>query len=443
MYLKIGGAVLALFLFVALSGAPSALTPIVPSTGCAGAPSASSSPLSGTSFNPIGFNGCINNAIALSAIGILLSFAIIAAAYLIGEVFGMEGLKGWYKTELWEVTKTILVIVIVFSIISILGSIAQGLTGGSIPSQNGYAGCSGGTGFTSLYCFADNYLGQQSVYATGALDAAIGESIGIAAMKSVTFMTYVPIPIVIPTPAGPVTVASINFGSDENVFKSDIFETSPISGSSFLKDSINLFIIPMYLVLGTLYSLLYVIVNLGLAVFLPLGIVFRAIPFLRGIGGTLIALGIGTAIVLPTMFLAVNNPVTNLLLPTYQSYGSPGTCVTVSGNQVSQLLCNMFTQLTSSIFNPLAAAALASLGTQQYGSGNYFNPAYDGYNAGTNSLFVFAYPTINVIFFYLLPLIFDFILLIVDLIFGYAIVNGIAKMLGGSIRLGFGKVSVA
>ena len=206
----------------------------------------------------------------------------------------------------------------------------------------------------------------------------------------------------------------------------------------------------MYILLGALYYLLYVIANIGLAVLLPLGIIFRAIPFLRGIGGTLIALGIGASIIFPVMLLAVNNTITSYFVPTLQAPGPPSTCSQSGLNGGTQWLCTFFSQVISTVFNPLASIALASFGTVQYAGsgtncagGTYRNPAYDGFNAGENVLFSGSMPILNVMFYYLTPLMFDFILLIFDLILGYAVVQGIAKLLGGSVRLGFGKMSVA
>jgi len=115
MSLRMGGAVLAVLVFASIFLANLAFgqtAPLAPSQGCIGA--ANSQPLPGTSYSATNFNGCINNAIGLAVIGILVSFAAIAGAYLIGEVFEMGGLKGWYKTEIWEVTKTILLVAIIF-----------------------------------------------------------------------------------------------------------------------------------------------------------------------------------------------------------------------------------------------------------------------------------------------------------------------------------------
>lgn len=376
-------------------------------------------------------NSCITSAIALAIIAFLLSFSVIAFAYILGEVFDFSVLKGWYKTEIWEVTKTILIVVIIYAVISIFSSIGAGLTNAPGSSSN----CPG-QGIGTIYCFADNFLASQSTVTYAALGTMMGVSIGIQGLKSPTFATYLPFVVPLPTPAGVYQLFSINLGSDESILTSDVFETSIYAGSSFLKDSANLLVIPVFIFVNAFYDVFYVIVFIGIGLLIPIGIFFRAVPFLRGIGGMIIALGIGTSLVLP-MLLVVDSALANYFTPFYNtgSYTQLSSCGNLgfSLQGAAAAVCDMFQKFFDSVFNPVGMAAAGQLGT----------PAFNGYEAASAVLVTGGGPVENVIMSYITPVIFDFILLLVDLIVAWALLQGIAKLLGGSLRLGIGKLSIA
>ncbi|MCW6159737.1 MAG: hypothetical protein LVQ95_01450 [Candidatus Micrarchaeales archaeon] len=377
------------------------------------------------------FDSCITSAIDLAIIAMLLSFAIIALAYILGEVFDFAVLKGWYKTETWEVTKTIFVVVIIYSVISIFSSLGTGLSnapGSSSPCP--------GQGIGTIYCFADNYLASQSTVTYAALGTMMGVSIGLQGVKSPTFMTYLPFVVPLPTRAGVFQLFSINAGSDENIFQSDVFETSIYAGSSFLKDTSNLLVIPMFIFVNAFYDVFYVIVFIGIGILIPIGIFFRAVPFLRGIGGMILALGIGTSLVLP-MLLVVNSVLVNYFTPFYNtgSYNQLSSCGNLgfSLQGAAAAVCDTFQKFFDSVFNPVGLAAAGQLGT----------PAYNGYEAASSVLTSGGAPVVNVVMTYDMPVVFDFILLLLDLIVAWALLQGVARLLGGQLRLGIGKLTIA
>jgi len=66
------------------------------------------------------------------------------------------------------------------------------------------------------------------------------------------------------------------------------------------------------------------------------------------------------------------------------------------------------------------------------------NPGANGYNAATMSLFTGAITTVNMLNYYTIPLVVNLILFIADFVLIYALAQGIATQLGGSLRLSLG-----
>ena len=56
---------------------------------------------------------CIADSIPIAGVGILLSLSFVAIAFMLGEVLKFEGLSNWYKTELWETTKSMLIVAVI------------------------------------------------------------------------------------------------------------------------------------------------------------------------------------------------------------------------------------------------------------------------------------------------------------------------------------------
>jgi uncharacterized membrane protein YhdT len=411
-------------------------------------------------------NSClVGTVLPFVAIALLLSFAMIAVAYIVGEVLGIASLKSWYKLEMWEITKTLLIVVVVFSVILIMGAIAI--------SINGQANANANLG--TMYSTADSYLGQQYNVAENAFNNMLGISMGINYLSSMRFNTYyywkvmsilykpddppyAPPVTITPTfipagfhcprrlpswyttptqavPSGTVLgctyLGTINFGSDENIYQSDLLSTS----SGFGVNTINFLIIPMFLALGVETAVLPLLIYAGLGVFLPLGIILRAVPFLRGVGGTLIALGFAFAIIYPGTLIALNIPVTNAFgmnpYPFY-NYAAP-----------TAFDCGGFPSLpgVGSICSILSGA-VASTGAIIQFETSFGDPFINGYNTGVYGSFSGITPALNSILAYTIPLIIQFLLLVIDLIIIYALTNGIAKLLGGTIKLGIGKMKL-
>ena len=72
-------------------------------------------------------DSCISMSVALSVIGLLISLAVVALTYMIGEIMNMGGLKGWYRKELWETAKSLIIVAIIYSVLVLLGTISSSL----------------------------------------------------------------------------------------------------------------------------------------------------------------------------------------------------------------------------------------------------------------------------------------------------------------------------
>lgn len=379
----------------------------------------------GQNFNSAGdINSCITSTIPIAAIGLIVTFMLVAIAYLLGETLGIAQLKGWYRNELLEGVKSVLVLITVFTVIGIFGSVAS--------SFSNY-GC-GNAGLGSLYCNASGYLNQQSGLATDALHAAIGVSLGTAFIKELEFATYVPFPLPVPNQPSQF-FGSVSFGSQEKLLKSQIIETDPIEGGQSILNMINVYLItPMTILIGVQAFLIYTTVYIGLAIFIPLGIVLRAVPFLRGIGGTLIAVGVGLSIVYPMLLVGLNQQISSYFIPTYTSvqYSSCGSGF--GSDIVGAILCTLYSGVVEILgFGAINTPLFAAIGT----------PGVIGYSSGLYSLANGIYGPLNILILFSIPLILQLLLFILDLIIGLSFVGAVAKMLGGTLRLGIGKFRLA
>jgi len=130
-------------------------------------------------------------------------------------------------------------------------------------------------------------------------------------------------------------------------------------------------------------------------------LVMRALPFIRGIGGSLIAIGLAITVIYPSLLILMNYPITQMLQTNV--YNPPSSCS-------SSILCGAISAVLS--YFSEAGVALSSF----------------------NSIF----PALNGILAYNTYLVLQFVLFILDLGITYSLANNIARMLGGEIRLGIG-----
>ncbi len=360
---------------------------------------------------------CIALAMPLASIGILLSMMLVGVSYMIGEIFQISGFKNWYKGELWETAKSIMIIAVVFTALLFSSDIAYALTGGT-PATTGSQSLQTSANLASLYSTADGYVSAQLSNAANAFTTLFSLADGLGLLNSLTFTSWIPI---IPIPF----VGALQTGSSVNIFQSNFIESNTHSpASSLIKDVLTIIILPVIIILQVLSDMLTGIMLLGLTVLLPIGIVLRAIPFLRGLGGTLIAMGIAVSLIFPALLVGFNIPVSSYLQT--QSLNEFSFSCNTGNGFLNLLICTPMTTAEN-------VANQAFIGTRAFGWGlsTLFSPTPN------------IYGVMNVISVYTFPTILQLLLFIIDLIITFALGDAIARSLGGNLRLGIGKFKVA
>ncbi|MCL4387548.1 hypothetical protein M1567_00120 [Candidatus Marsarchaeota archaeon] len=386
---------------------------------------------------------CIESAMPFAIIGLLVSFAMVAVAFMFGNVFNLPSLKNWYKGELWETTKTIILIALIFAVLIILGALALGLTGSSIPvsyiqgSQSGITSAIG-ENLNALYASVlANYVNPDMLMVNESYYGLEGLATGIGDLKKTTINEWIPIPIPF--------VGSIQFGSSNAaLLASSVIESdTALPGFSFIKDIISIVLIPVYIVFSVLSVDLYSIVIAGLTLFIPIGIVFRAFPFLRGLGGSFIAIGIAIALVFPALLIMFNLPIQNFILPLIfsqsASYAPGQTCSYLTFNFFEDIACG-----PASLAFSVSSGVLIGVQTSNQNYAGVFNNGQDSalatlFNSNGGSI----YPSINFINFYTYGVLLQLILFIFDIVITIVIAGALAQMLGGKLSLGVGKFKIA
>lgn len=365
---------------------------------------------------------CINSSIPIAVIGIVFAILMGGLAYMIGEVLEISRFKDWYKSEIWELVKSVLIVVIIFSLIIEIGGIANALIGNPTPNSSSIS-----TTLSSFYAsIQKNYIEPQLASAYNAYWGILGVSIGLSFMKSISIMLYIPLPV-LPVPLG--TVGALSFGVEENLFLSNILE-SMYTPYSFVNQAFTFIAVPLLMLFQFLHDLFIPLIGLSLSILLPIGIIFRAIPFLRPMGGMLIAIAFAFALVFPTLLLAINMPIQNFLEhiivpPKISSHSKT--------SNINPLICTSLETIINLVKAPFCAISNALKDTKSLGEGiliGMFGPL-----SGIFSVF-------NFIIYLILPLIIEFLLLIIDLIITVVIAQNIAKLLGGTIKLGLGKLKL-
>ncbi|MDE1833158.1 MAG: hypothetical protein KGH58_01945 [Candidatus Micrarchaeota archaeon] len=414
---------------------------------------------------PTSISTCLAAAIPLSGVGIILSLTIVALAYMIGEVMNLQGLKGWYKTELWETAKSAMLVASMFSILVILSGIAAALAGTPASFQVGSsAPSSTGANIAGLYTTVLNsYITPELNVAYNAISGIIGLQSGVTTVKATSMTTWLPLPIPIPLGPAGVLLMSLQFGSDAPFYVSTYISGVNSVGAidlgatnSFVINIEDFVMVPTLIALQIQQSMFYLIVYLGFGFFLPAGIIMRSIPFIRGIGGTMVAIGLTISIIYPAILLTVNLPITNYINSIFQNSAptppSVGNCGMNFPNDPTHGLlpavaCGFLTAADTLILGgyslapggaPVPTALL--LGTAE---GAATSPAfYQGFSIGFTGSLNSIVPPLDFVTYNTYDSVLQLILLVFDLIIAVIVAGSIATLLGGKLRLGVGKLKL-
>ncbi len=374
------------------------------------------------SSEPVG--KCITDSIPIAFIALTVSLLMIAVSYMIGEVLQISGFKNWYKAEIWELTKSALLVAIIFSLLVEIGGIANALVGAPPGSTTSLSSTLGSL-YTSIQ---SNYLVPELASAYTAYWGLLGVSVGLSFIKSISVMLYIPIPVL---PIPPLTIGALSFGFQENLFLSNTLESS--HGSySFVNQAFDFITVPLLMLFQFMKDMFIPLAMLCLSILLPIGLVFRAMPFLRSIGGMLIAIAIAISIIFPTLLLAINVPIQNFLMNTL----SPPTAPTTFTINTSPLICPLLQQIFNTVKTPICSIVTSPfiVDSSVFFTGilvGMFGPM-----SGISAVY-------NYVLFLILPLIIEFLLLIIDLVITIVIAENIARLLGGALKLGIGRLKLA
>ncbi len=351
--------------------------------------------------------------LGITLVALDVAFDIIAIGYIVGRVFRHSGVLNWVQGEYYELTKSVFLVVAIYAIITIVSGMAIALA----PSVHG-SGSTGDLNVGTLITSSEQYLctAEQNVLPGWGF---VGQAaIAIGFVQGTHVLLYLPLPLPIPFTPG----FSVNSGFDMAPYQNYMLESGNIviqHFESLVFDLVQFVLFPVTAMLDVLITLLPVMVALGLTVFVPMGLVMRAFPFIRGVGGTLIAIGIASSIIFPATLVLLDQPVAawaaGVIPPTETQ--PAGVC---GGGTI---ICNTFV----SILNTLIPSSEIATNGQFPQLVSYAWDSFSGIYVFMNGMVTAGwYVTIQLILFAL------------DLIIIYPLTDSIAKMLGGTIRLSLG-----
>ncbi len=218
---------------------------------------------------------------ALAMIAVMACLFANALVYMIGYALQMENVKRFAKVEFFHVTASAIMIV---TIVAVLDGVLQ-YTVQNVIGADSVAICNG-----QQYKIFD-YSGGPISYIYCKVDESASE------LEDCYAKTY-----------------ASNYGTERTastcasikgipVYCGDWFMHTEVEGNHLTGYKITPLLVNLY---GQKAALSYIAENM-LAVFLPLGLLLRVFPFLRGIGGLLIAIALGFYFVFPVVYL-MNDP---------------------------------------------------------------------------------------------------------------------------------------
>ncbi|HUB92423.1 MAG TPA: hypothetical protein VL945_00515 [Candidatus Saccharimonadales bacterium] len=378
------------------------------------------------------------DAVIAALIGLMVSFDIVGLGYIISRLVPSTNIRNWLPREYWEITKSAILIAVIFSVITLVSGIGVILSGQ--PSSGTPVSGPVATNINDLTYSAESYLCTVNNEANFGIDNIAPLVIGLGIIENQDNnngirITYAGLPVTF-TPYLPVFRSGVDF----YIFASLLANVNYIylgQWQSIFIDFILFLLVPVKLIYAGQVILLPYFITIGLTILIPIGLVFRALPLTRGIGGSLIAYGIGFALIWPGILILFNAPVSSYFC-SILSGGSNSFCTPLGPdpNTVTQALTGSTSaaaapdqsNLITGVFNQ----ALSFVGQAWTNGKLEFTLAFDSISD--------LYPALNLFVKYGIYLILQlFVMLVLDLMLFYALTNNIARMLGGTTRLGLGR----
>jgi hypothetical protein len=218
--------------------------------------------------------------VALCIVVAVISLFIAALLHMFGTAFGIQGLVLYAKSEYMQVLVTALIIVLAVTMVDAGGNIS-----GRVAAR--LARASGNTDFSAI---------PPSVQADPfTLAKAYIMQVPIECMKNIYWIVYYKN---IWTELW--SSVSFNVGNVEGV-SGGFFAAGAVSLAHFAAQNITYLALFQYIQ----YSLLTFSQYTMLQIFLPIGLVLRALPITRGVGGLLTAFALGFAFVFPITYVLI------------------------------------------------------------------------------------------------------------------------------------------
>lgn len=343
---------------------------------------------------------------AITLIALNVSFDVVALGYLFSKLVPASGISNWIKNEYYELTKSIIVVVVIYSAIVIVSGL-----GLSLASNPGH---SAGVGIGGMISESEYYLCQVQGQFGSAWEFVGQVSFAIGLMQNIKFGFWLPVPVLPPIAAGGAWLTS---GFSMQPYHSFMLESGNLVIQHFestVFDLIQFVLFPVTAMIIGLEPLLPLLVQTGLMILIPLGLVFRAFPFIRGVGGTLIAMGIATSLIFPSTLILFDQPIAQFA---YNLVPPPSSSLSSSIIACSGFFCHIINYFKDEFSIISSLRSLFYIGLQGFDGLYYF---FNG------MIFSDFYSIVQLL------------LLAIDLILIYQLTDSIAKALGGTIRLSLG-----
>ena len=229
----------------------------------------------------------MNELALLSFFALLAASLFVALAYMLGKAIESPRISTWCKTEVWQVFASAIIVVGIYAALTLfcvatpaqIGPIALGLEEGDYENvmQRSF-----GDGQDGMYDATQIYLENLASYAKGVV-TAVRYNMGAYELRSGVQQYQCEVFCLL---AGAGTSFAPKGGEASHI--------------SLLGNLLSISTIALLSILFQLFLLLYIKGGMFL-VFLPLAIVVRSLPFMRGFGGAMIALVLALYMMYPVM----------------------------------------------------------------------------------------------------------------------------------------------
>ena len=365
----------------------------------------------------------ISSALPISGLALLVSILVVALGYVITKVIpGMRSFEGWLNGEYVEIAKSAFLIAGIFFLLAFLGNVSSSVFGTSYYSLEGTQvnTASYATTLQGLYLASCQYFSNMaSQYTTPTLywltmiNVVTGFWSGAEIGDFSSIPTYLVAQGICSTTGFLCLAPALTNGYDTFVYIN-----SMLTGN-ILAPILRYAALPAAFIIEFQSQAFLDAVSIAFSLAIPMGIIFRALPLTRPVGGALIGVGVGIAIVYPVLLLVLNYPVMTFMGTVFSPPSPPSAAS--SSIPFLQVMQNVISQMLPSLANAIVT------------TGQLFLLIPNQLIAAVNQILVYALMDIV-----------QMMLFILDLAILYPAADSIAKAFGGTVRLSLsGKLKIS